>query len=200
VSRRQLYLVRHPRPLAPPGVCYGATDVPVDPQHLQAVVQSLSPQLPRGTAWRVSQHARARELAQAMQAHGFASSLGRVDPRLNEMDFGDWEMRPWDAIDPAALQAWTDGFATYRCGGHGESAGMLIDRVASVCRETLAPDGGDEVWFTHAGVIRAVQWLVGQKPSLNGALVAGQWPAAPLPYGSVTRFWVEDVAYLGKPA
>lgn len=187
MSLRRLYLVRHPRTLAPPGACYGATNVPVDPAHLLEVVQTLPSQLPAGLNWRVSELDRARELVQTLQARGVVQGQGQVDARLNEMDFGDWEMRLWADIDAADLQTWTDAFATFRCGGQGESVGMLMDRVASVCREVCAPQGGDEIWFTHAGVIRAVRWHFDQNRTLNAALRASDWPADTIPYGSVTQ-------------
>lgn len=184
---RRLWLVRHPRPLVPDGVCYGATDVPVDPDHLQSVLPGLAVQLPQQALWRVSGLQRARALAQAL--HGLRSGQAPPleDPRLNEMHFGTWEMQPWDTIGPSALQAWTDDFHHHRCGG-GESVALLLARVASLWQDLLnRPGQGDEVWFTHAGVIRAVQLLQsGHRPGVDGALLATDWPCQSLPFGGIT--------------
>ena len=38
------------------------------------------------------------------------------DPRLREMDFGDWEGRPWADIARGEIDAWTQDFAHYRPG------------------------------------------------------------------------------------
>lgn len=184
---RRLWLVRHPRPRVPAGICYGATDVPVDPDHLQKVLPSLAAQLPHGARWRVSGLSRAQALAQALHALRPGQSPAQADPRLNEMHFGAWEMQAWDAIGAQALQAWTDDFLHHRCGG-GESVNLLLARVAAAWQEWQHLNAaGDEVWFTHAGVIRAVQWL--QSGAFSGAqrtLSAADWPRQHLPFGGIT--------------
>lgn len=183
---RRLWLVRHPRPCVPEGVCYGATDVPVDPDHLRVVQSTLAAQLPLRAHWRVSALSRAGALAAALQPLRAGQPPAQVDPRLNEMDFGRWEMQAWDAISAAALQAWTDDFQHHRC-GHGESVAMLMARVGAVWQEArLSPGSEDEVWFTHAGVMRAVQLLqVGHRPDPNRPLWATDWPRTTVPFGGV---------------
>ena len=78
------------------------------------------------------------------------------------MNFGDWEMQPWSRISPHEISAWTDDFAHYRCGGSGESTAQFVQRVA-IRLVRSAQDGHDEVWITHAGVIRALLWLTRQE-------------------------------------
>lgn len=82
-----------------------------------------------------------------------------VDARLNELNFGHWELMPWDAIPRAAFDDWMADFARYRCGG-AESTQMLLDRVASALADDRAAAVEDVIWITHAGVIRAATYLV----------------------------------------
>ena len=91
---------------------------------------------------------------------------------LAEMDLGDWEGRPWAELPEAELTAWTDDFGHYRAGGTGESVGAFLARIEAGLRaERTQTDA--QVWITHAGVIRAVHWL------LEGRLASSGLPGEP---------------------
>jgi alpha-ribazole phosphatase len=156
----RLYLVRHPQPLVASGVCYGASDVACSAEQIEAGACELLKVLPKGL----------RVISSPLQrCEHFAQVLCRLQPdlayitdeKLAEMNFGAWEMRAWDAIAPEEIKAWTDDFANYRCGGSGESAEQFVQRVAQRLWQS-AQRGQNEIWITHAGVIRALQWLGGQ--------------------------------------
>ena len=81
-----LYLVRHPQPDVAPGLCYGASDVPVPEAELARVHAALAAQgLPGGLPVYSSPLLRCALLAERL-------APGRVtlDARLAEMDFGEW--------------------------------------------------------------------------------------------------------------
>ena len=46
----KLWLVRHPQPDVPTGLCYGISDVPVVESHLDELVERLPQHLPRDAA------------------------------------------------------------------------------------------------------------------------------------------------------
>ena len=138
----RLFLIRHPPPLVAPGICYGATDLPLaeDPAGHAA---ALRPLLPAAAPLYSSPLARCRRLAAALHP------APRFDERLRELDFGDWEMQAWDAIDRARLDAWAaDPFGFAPPGG--EAVAALRARVA----EFLAELPEEAVLVTHAGVIK----------------------------------------------
>jgi alpha-ribazole phosphatase len=122
----------------------------------------------------------------------------KTDEKLAEMHFGAWEMQAWDAIAQEELKAWTDDFAAYHCGGSGESAGQFVQRVARRLLSS-AQSGEDEIWITHAGVIRALQWLGGLSFEGFTALALGRehpcealsplraadWPKGALAFGQL---------------
>lgn len=166
----QVFLIRHPRPLVEPGVCYGRLDVDCDDP--QAVAARL--RLPPQTAIFSSPLRRARRLAVALDPGV------RVDARLSEIDFGDWEGRRWDDIDRAAIDDWAADVLNYTPPG-GESVADLQRRAVDLAGELAATCGVQHVALvTHAGVIRALlgHWR---------ALPVAEWTQLKFDYGSCTE-------------
>ncbi|MCB0037792.1 MAG: histidine phosphatase family protein, partial [Anaerolineales bacterium] len=82
-----------------------------------------------------------------------------TDTRLQEYDFGEWEMMLWDEIrGPAAAQWFADYVHTPA--PQGESYVQMAERVVAFWEEILmseeAPPERPLVVVTHAGVIRAL--------------------------------------------
>ena len=192
----KLYLVRHTQPLVEAGICYGASDVLCsDEAMLEAALQLLKI-LPKQQRILSSPLSRCERFAQILC--GLEPSFAyKTDPRLAEMHFGAWEMQPWASIAVDELTAWTDRFAAYRCGGAGQSTAQFVQRVAQRLFES-AQEGQDQIWITHAGVIRALQWLRSQsfelltdlvrqpdpEPPL-GCLRASDWPTGEVAFGQL---------------
>ena len=148
----RLYLVRHARPVVADGMCYGSTDLAAEEGHQWQVLRQLAGTLPAQAAVYSSPMRRCRSLAAA-----FASVLHAGEPvfdaRLAEMDFGAWEMRPWDAIPRAEIDAWAANLAAYRPGG-GESLADVARRVRAFHDGLLADKRECAVVVAHAGTIR----------------------------------------------
>jgi alpha-ribazole phosphatase len=175
----RLWLVRHPLVQLAPGICYGASDVPADPAHTAQCAAQLARELPHGVAGACSPLGRCRSLADAL-ARLRPDLHFSTDARLAEMDFGHWEGQPWDGIGRAAMAAWTQDFARHRP-GDGESVSDFIARVQSALQATAALDVPEALWVTHAGVIKAVRWLLSGKGPLERA---DQWPTDSLACGA----------------
>ena len=96
------------------------------------------------------------------------------DLQLREMDFGDWEGRPWADIARGEIDAWTQDFAHYRPGA-GENLHSMLARVDAARREALKAltQGRPVAWITHAGVTRCVAWLSNHGGKLP---LSHQWP------------------------
>lgn len=154
------------------GVCYGASDVKCSMQALESAARDLLKVLPKHLPIICSPLSRCEHLAHIL-CRLQADFAYKTDEKLTEMHFGGWEMCAWDAIAQSQLSAWTDDFAAYRCGGSGESTGQFVQRVAQRLHQS-AQGGGDQIWITHAGVIRAMQWLAVQPFELFAALATGQ--------------------------
>ena len=168
----KLWLMRHAAVQLEAGICYGATDVPACPELTEQAARAVAPLLSAGVPVRVSGLGRAGQLARALGDLRPDLPAALVDVRLNEMDFGEWELQPWDAVPRTAFDRWMADFGQHRFGG-AESTQMVLDRVAAALEEqrTMA---NEALWITHAGVIRAVQYLAehGQRPISQ----VEQWP------------------------
>ena len=171
-----LWIVRHARPLIATGVCYGVMDVPADAAATAQAAQALALALPPDAVLRVSPLQRCQQLARAVQTLR-PDLYALSDPLLREMDFGCWEGVAWNAIPPAALQAWTDDFGTH-CFGGAESANQVLERVARAWDARL--QNPDTVWITHAGVARAAVLLA---RGIRHLARAEQWPLDAPAYG-----------------
>ena len=187
----RLWLVRHAQPLVAPGVCYGRLDLPADMAATAASAQALAAALPAGM--RLAHHSplqRCEQLAQAL--HGLRPDLAlKPDAQLQELDFGAWEGRTWDAIGRVPVDAWTADFARHRPGG-GESLAGMLTRVAAAlaaARAEAAARGNGVLWITHAGVARCVQWLLQHGESALPQ--ADQWPVAAPGFGAWQVFDLE---------
>jgi alpha-ribazole phosphatase len=175
----KLWLCRHAPVLLDAGICYGSTDLKADSAGTSLAAAQLAQVLPQGCPVWASPLTRTRQLANALR--GLRPDLGAVvwDARLQEMDFGHWEMQTWDSIGQPAIDDWVSHFAHHAVGG-AESTQDVVNRVALMVVKTQTLNVPDVVWVTHAGVIRAVQYLL-QVPHTQG-LSCDTWPIhAPKP-------------------
>ncbi len=142
----RLHLVRHLQPTVEAGVCYGRTDLLVDPALLESAVPNLRARLP------VAPVIASPLLRCASLATRLAPDV-RFDARLMELDFGTWEGRRWDDIDRAEIDAWAADTASYRPGG-GESVIDMAQRIAAFHDELVREAAPDIIIICHAGSIR----------------------------------------------
>ena len=149
---RDLILIRHPPTSAPRGTCYGRRDFPLAPAADAAVVAALAA-LPTGRPVLSSPAPRCMGLARRLAARD--GGCAHAEPRIQELDFGTWEGRPWDRIaraesDPWAADPWRVAPPD------GETFAALHRRVAEAL--AAAPDGA--ILVTHAGPIRAARMIL----------------------------------------
>ncbi|MDR2620608.1 MAG: histidine phosphatase family protein [Propionibacteriaceae bacterium] len=153
-----LYLIRHPRTIYGQTLCYGASDVPVDPQVLADAVAQVRPLLPTDIPnenWYASPLSRAANLARALGA------APQLDARMQELNFGDWELVPWNDLPLADLARWGEDFVNSPTPG-GESFSQLQERTVAFATDLLATGVEQAVVVTHSGPIRTLTaWALG---------------------------------------
>lgn len=169
------FVVRHPPVIGGDGLCYGSLDLEADPVAVDDVCSSVLADLPVMAI--VSSPLRRCTVLAERLASRFGIGFD-LDDRLREMHFGAWEGRPWDEIDRAALDQWAADPLHFRAPG-GESATLLLERVAAFAADHRGDPGAPLLIVTHGGVLRALRALHARDPA---AMLAA--PPAP---GSLTR-------------
>ena len=171
----QLFLIRHPPVDLPAGVCYGSSNVPALkwPATNLAVLRA---RLPARTRLLSSPLSRCRTLADSLAEH---TDQVRVDARLQEIDFGDWELRRFDSIARSLIDAWAAApwdFVPPR----GESARAMSVRVLAALDDALRDAPDSLAVISHAGPLRVIL-------GTHLRLPREQWLGLACEPGSVTR-------------
>jgi len=106
------------------------------------------------------------------------------DERLQEMHFGEWELRRWEDIGHAQIDAWAADPLNFTPPG-GESVGTMRRRAAGFLADLRKAGLPSTVIVTHAGILRAcaAELL---------ALPQNDWLTLPFDYGTVSL--IEKVA------
>ena len=169
-------LLRHTTPDVPAGTCYGQADVPL-----------------KDTFEEEAAAAKAALEACGPVDHAFTSPLSRCtrladfcgypdaerDPRILEIDFGEWEMKRFDEITDPHLQDWfADHIHTPVTGG--ESFIQQYERVSRFLDELRNKPWRRVAVFAHGGVLVAAQVYA-------GLVTPGDAFAALPPFGGLIR-------------
>ena len=176
----KIWLIRHAKPLVEKGLCYGRLDVRADQSLTELASDNLMNAFPDCSEVKVlmtSPRQRTKQLASLLAKRLNISLL--EEKLLAEMDFGEWEGRLWEDIPKSAIDLWTEDFNNYPFGG-GESTGQLLNRVW-LLMENAKRRHEDQIWVTHAGVIKAVQFLMNNgEPYIKSA---ADWPLETTNFG-----------------
>ena len=153
---KELWVVRHTSVDVPQGVCYGGTDVALQPtfaEEAELVRQKLEGYAP----YRVlsSPLSRAMRLANAVGYTGVDT-----DERLREQHFGAWEMLPYDEIKDPQLLRWYEDYVYEQPTG-GESFAEVVSRVGTLLEELKGSHHQKILIFAHGGIQMAVGAYLG---------------------------------------
>ena len=159
----EIYIVRHTTPDAPHDVCYGRQDVGLADSFEREAAEALDKLLqftagsdgPSGssrsfpaTQVYCSPLQRCARLARVLSAYP-----PKIDGRLIEMDFGNWEMQRWDQIPPEQMAAWEHD-PVHFAPPDGETAAEMAHRARSFADELGRLDDTSRVLVvSHGGPI-----------------------------------------------
>lgn len=174
----ELWCWRHPAARGAAGRCIGRTDLRVDARKAKRLAHHIRQQarrhrLPHVVS--VSPLQRAHAVGVWLKRWGWRL---RIDARLAELDFGQWDGKPWADIAWAEVQAWQADLLHHAPGG-GESLHALAARVQAFVQDQRE---GACLLVSHGGWINA---LLHVPPGLT-CLAASAWPAPPK-HSSLTR-------------
>ncbi|MBA4409300.1 MAG: alpha-ribazole phosphatase [Bacteroidota bacterium] len=177
----QLTLIRHTSVDVPKGICYGITDVPLA-QTFRREHETIRQKLKEETfdAAFSSPLNRCTKLA----AEILPENDIRIDQRLAELDFGDWEMVAWNTIfESPEGKNWFADYVNFRC-PNGESFTDLIQRGKSFLDYLKQINFRNVAIVSHAGMIRTLMCLIQHKTPEEAFYT-------PLEYGQIIPFNLE---------
>ena len=151
-----IYLIRHTSVDVPKGLCYGQSDVPLRPtfEAEAAVTKAKIESIHFDMAY-TSPLSRCTRLAQYC---GFGDAIR--DPRILELNFGDWEMQKFDEISDPRLKEWYTDYMNVPA-TNGESFAIQYQRVASFLDELKEKEYAQVAIFAHGGVLICAQLYAG---------------------------------------
>ena len=157
-SYMDIYFIRHTKVAVPAGTCYGRTDVPLL-DSFEEEAEAVRRQLEGLTFEAVysSPLTRARRLAAYC---GYPDAT--VDARVCEMDFGLWEMQPFDRLyaEDARFAVWCDNYLTAST-PEGEGVADVTGRLSSFINEKIRMHTGPIAVFCHGGILALARILLG---------------------------------------
>jgi alpha-ribazole phosphatase len=177
-----LYLIRHTSLNVEKGLCYGQADIPTAATFVQEATDTMKIVPDKHNAVYVSSPSR-----RCIQLAEFISKRPPItDRRLLELNFGDWEKKRWEEINPSELEAWMNDVISVRC-PNGESYADLFDRAREFFDDTIVKNHKSVVVITHAGIIRAILAYVLEMPFHRSFDLR-------IAYGSITKITADKNA------
>ncbi len=139
-------------------ICYGFTDVDVR--------DSFETEAAEAKTKLKGKHFDKIYSSPLQRAYKLASYCGYADAeqddRLKEMNFGDWEGKPWDEIlDTTDVVAFFRRYI-YEAVPGGEAQSEQLDRLRQFLDEKKAAGFASILIFCHGGIINCARTLAGQ--------------------------------------
>ena len=146
----EIYIVRHTTPDIEKGICYGQSDLDLI-ENYNEEFKIVKSKIPNYKNFKVisSPLKRCKKLAKSFNHEVI------FDARLKELNFGNWEMKPWNTIPEDEIKPWMTDFVNVAV-PNGESYTQLASRVKS-CFDTILASNTNKnlIIISHAGPIRA---------------------------------------------
>ncbi len=176
----EVILIRHTSVDVPPGVCYGQTNVPLKPTfEAEAAVtaEKLKTSLP-------FDHVYTSPLTRCVRLAAYCGYPdAEREERIMEINFGDWEMKPFEQNEDPRLQEWYADYMNVAATG-GESFTMQYRRVGQFLDELRKKPYARVAIFAHGGVLICAQLYV-------GILKAEEAFDALTPYGGIVHIHLD---------
>lgn len=146
----EVYVIRHTAVAVENGICYGQLEVPLA-ESFEQEAEKLKSELPTSfEAVYCSPLQRCKVLAEKL---GLANIF--YEKALMEMNFGEWEGKFWNEINPQDLAKWMTDFVHIPA-PKGENLSLLYARLRDFMDNLRQKTYKNVLLITHAGVIRAL--------------------------------------------
>ncbi len=173
----EIYLIRHTAVYNPQNLCYGQSEIPLEENFtadFDWIADNLQTVLKDDVQIMSSPYRRCTKLADYISNGNY-----QTNENLSELNFGDWELKPWTDIDSIDLNNWMSDFVNYKI-RNGESFKTLFDRSLVTFNKIKTLDKRSVIICTHAGVIRSILANILEFPLKNAFSLA-------IDYSSITK-------------
>ena len=120
----------------------------------------------------------------------------KIDPRIKELDLGDWEMKLMSSIEKSEIEKWQDNLMEYKV-PNGESNKNFLKRLNRFLKDILKFKQ-DVLLVAHAGSINGMISILTKEPF--DKLVKNYWEK--IKHGSLTSIKLNEkkviIEYIGK--
>ena len=120
----------------------------------------------------------------------------KIDPRIKELDLGDWEMKLMSSIEKSEIEKWQDNLMEYKV-PNGESNKNFLKRLNRFLKDILKFEQ-DVLLVAHAGSINGMISILTKEPF--DKLVKNYWEK--IKHGSLTSIKLNEkkviIEYIGK--
>lgn len=147
------YFIRHTPPKVNQGICYGQSDIGLRGD-TTLYFDTIKKRLPIGQLPIYSSPLkRCSDLGEYLNQGSLI-----LDSRLQEINFGDWELKEWEAIPKNEISPWYEDYLN-TSPPEGESFNQLIDRVEQFYEDTILKLKESSIIISHHGPLRIMLGL-----------------------------------------
>lgn len=177
----EIYLIRHTSPKIEQGICYGQSDIDL-PKSFEEEAAILQHNLEKPLDYIFSSPSkRCADLAK------YFNVPMQTEPRLMELNFGEWEMKYWKDIPQTVLNEWMENYVD-QAPPKGESYQQLKSRIVEIFKGIISQNRSTTGIFTHAGPIRAILSHLLNIPLKDTFTLK-------IDYGSITKVSFNETVY-----
>ena len=176
----KIYLLRHTSLNVPPDTFYGQSNVDVSSNFMNEV-NGIKIKLKNENIDFKKIISFSSPLRRCTKLANQVCENFRIDERLKELYFGDWELMPFSKISRKEVQKWQENLMNYKI-PNGESNSEFFKRLESFCKEIILNSKSDIFIVAHAGSINCILSSLSKIPF--DKLVEENWKK--IGYGSLT--------------
>ena len=146
------YLIRHTKPNIQKGICYGNSDIDLV-KPLEKKFEMVRSKLPS-----IRMKFFSSPLKRCSKLAEFLCDNVQFDSRLQEMNFGKWELKKWEQIPKDEISPWYEDYI-HVSPPHGENFNQLYQRVYDFFDLSLRKEQEPCCIVAHAGPIRILKGI-----------------------------------------
>lgn len=147
-----IFLINHPEVYNPNKVCFGQSELPLT-ENFTSDFAWISESLP--LLKNENSICYSSPLRRSSKLAGYLCDNEDyiTDKRLADLNFGNWEMKEWQEINPTQIEKWQDDFVNYKI-PKGESLSQVFERVNHFYQEILLLKKDNIIVVTHGNIIK----------------------------------------------